>query len=159
MIIKQLRRGPTVERLGCGVLGRLFTEVDMQWTLPGCLADLGESLSGNCPNRVCGGADAYSITVLQRADPVLPVINISVGEAGLEGIKRQMATGSEPSGEIANVDQGEPDASLGRGLDQRVTHGIRIGVRVTMLIMVEIVELTDRGEPGQCHLGEHRTSE
>jgi hypothetical protein len=108
---------------------------------------------------VCGGADAYSITVLERADPVLPVINISVGEAGLEGIKRQMATGSEPSGEIANVDQGEPDASLGRGLHQRVTHGIRIGVRVTMLIMVEIVELTDRGKPSQCHLGEHRASE
>ena len=49
-------------------------------------------------------------------DPGLPLIYIRVGEAGLEGIKRQMATGSEPSGEIASVDQGEPDASLGRGL-------------------------------------------
>jgi hypothetical protein len=29
--------------------------------------------------------------------------------AKLEEIQRQMAGGSEPSGEIANVDQGEPD--------------------------------------------------
>ena len=55
----------------------------MQGTLPCRLADLAESISGHRANRVHGGGDAYLITIVEKADPGLPAINITVAEASL----------------------------------------------------------------------------
>ena len=52
-----------------------------------------------------------------------------------------MAGCGQSARQIAGIEQGQPDAGLRSGLDQRLTHGIGIGVRATVLIMVQIVEL------------------
>ena len=113
----------------------------MQGTLPCRLADLAESISGHRANRVHGGGDAYLITIVEKADPGLPAINITVAEASLYRIQRKMAGCGQSARQIAGIEQGQPDAGLRSGLDQRLTHGIGIGVRATVLIMVQIVEL------------------
>ena len=66
-----------------------------------------------------------------------------------------MARCDKPAGEVTHVEQGEPDACLGGGLNQRRAHGIRIAVRAASLIMVQIVKLADDGVSGQHHLGEY----
>ena len=106
-----------------------------------------------------GGADAYPDHFVELAHPGLPVINISVAETGLHRIQRKMAGCGQPAGQIAGVQQCEPDAGLRGGLDQRLAHGIGIGVRAAALIMVQIVELPDDCVSGLRHLGEHRSGE
>ena len=92
-------------------------------------------------------------------DPGLPVIDISIAEAGLYRIQRKMAGRGQPAGQIAGVQQCEPDAGLGGSLDQRLAHGIGIGVPAAVLIMVQIVELPHDGVSGLCHLDEHSSGE
>ena len=69
-----------------------------------------------------------------------------------------MAGCGQSARQIAGIEQGQPDAGLRSGLDQRLTHGIGIGVRATVLIMVQIVELPDC-VAGLHHLGEHGAGE
>ena len=131
----------------------------MYGTLRCRLADLAESIGGYGANRVDGGGDACLITVVEEADPSLPAINVTVAEAGLYRIQRKMAGCGQPAGQIAGIEQGEPDAGLRSGLDQRLTHGIGIGVPAAVQIVVQIVELPHDGVSGLRHLGEHGAGE
>ena len=70
-----------------------------------------------------------------------------------------MAALGQPAGEVADVQQGEPDAGVGRRRHQRLAHRVRIGVRAAPMIMVQVVELPDDGHPGQHHLRVDRARE
>ena len=59
---------------------------------------------------------------------------------------------SQATGEVADVQQGEPDPGVGRRRHQGLAHRVRIGVRTSAMIMVQVVELADDGHPGQHHL-------
>ena len=45
------------------------------------------------------------------------------------------------------------------GVDQGVSHGIRVGVRPPAGVVVQVVEFADRGDAGQRHLGVHRAGQ
>ena len=64
-----------------------------------------------------------------------------------------------PAVQVAGVEQGDPDPGLARGGDQRRADLVRIVVGLAAGRVVEVVELADRGDPGERHLGEGRPGE
>ena len=78
-----------------------------------------------------------------------------VGEATLHLVQLDV----EPSTEVAGVEQREPQAGDPGRLDERSTHGIRIGVGDTTRRVVQIMELADGGIPAQHHFREGRSGQ
>ena len=68
------------------------------------------------PHRVDRGADPQARSLGQRGDPGGPGVGVAVGEPALDAVQRQVAGAVEAAGEVAGVEQGEPDAGVGRGL-------------------------------------------
>ena len=106
VIVKQLGRGAT-EGLCSGVLGRLLTEVDMQRALLSTSPILLSALGRYRANRVHSAADAHPLSFGELTHPGLPVIDISIAEAGLYQIQWEMAGRGQPAGQIAGVQQCE----------------------------------------------------
>jgi len=89
----------------------------------------------------------------------VPMINIPIAEAALYWIRRKMTSRRQSAGQVADVEQREPDAGLGGSLYHRMTHGIGIRVRTAVLIVVQIVELPYDCVSGPRHLDEYRAGE
>ena len=89
-------------------------------------------------------------------DPVRPALRGRVAESPLGGGERPPA---DASPEVAGVDQRDPDPRVGRGTDQRLAHRVGVVVRHAAGGVVEVVELPDRGHPGERHLGVRRPRE
>jgi len=87
------------------------------------------------------------------------LIDISIAEAELFRIQRKMTGPGQPAGQVAGVQQREPDAGIGGRLDQRLAHGIGIGVPATAMIMMQIVELPHDGVSGLHHLDKDGSGE
>ena len=66
---------------------------------------------------------------------------------------------ADAAGQVARVEQRDPDARvLGRRRQGRA-HGVRVVVRRALRAVVEIVELPHAGDPGECHLGVDRAGQ
>ena len=93
------------------------------------------------------------------SDALGPGVGTSVGEADLPVRRGRVAVGSEPTVEVQRVEEGDADAGLARRGEEGIAHlvGVRVGRSVGAVM--EVVELTDARDAGQCHLGEGGTGE
>ena len=92
-------------------------------------------------------------------DPLGPAADVAVAEAKLRPGQRLVPGGVEPAGQVAGVQQRQPDAGVRGGLAQRLRHRVLVGVPDAARRVVQVVELADRGDAGQGHLGVRRTGE
>ena len=81
--------------------------------------------------------------------PVQPGADRAVAEPLLDRVRRRVAVPGQTAGEVAGVEQGDPDPGLARGREQRVAHGVRVGVGTAGRRVVQVVELADDRVPGQ----------
>ena len=94
--------------------------------------------------QVGGGGDC--------GDPLGPARRPGVGEPALDRLQGEVAGGPEASGEVAGVQEGEPDAGLGRRLHQSPAHSVVVCVGPAARSVVQVVELADRCDAGDGHL-------
>jgi hypothetical protein len=87
---------------------------------------------------------------VQRLGPRCPGVRVAVGEPVLNTV-RWLA---DPAGQVAGVQQGEPQPGLPGCLDQDVPHRVGVSIAVPARRVVQVVELADAGDAGQHHLGE-----
>ena len=121
------------------------------------LTDDGEVVAGHRTHRVHGRTDPHRVVVLRQAgDPLGPRLGRAVGEPLLHLVERQVAAGGQAAGEVAGVEQRDPDAGLPRRADQRLPHQVRVVVAPAARGVVHVVELPHHGVAGEHHLGEHR---
>ena len=141
------------------VLGGLLAEVHVEWPPAGGPGHGGERLLRHRPHRVRRHPDPHPLSGTEILGPLRPGVGVVVGEPLLHLVERQVTVGAQTAGEVAGVQQGQPDAGVGRGLDQRMAHRVGVGVAPASAIVVQVVELPDRGVAGQDHLGVHRPGE
>jgi hypothetical protein len=120
------------------------------------LADRGlddevELLGRDRPHRVHGGGHPEPVVIAQHADPVRPGLGVPVVEPSLHTFQRNV----DPAAQVAGVQQGQPDPGRPRGVAQRLTHRVGVPVAGAAGAVVQVVELPDRGHPGEGHLGVH----
>ena len=70
----------------------------MQRTLPCRFTDLAECLGRYGANRMYSGADAHLASFGELAHTVLPMIDVSIAEAGLYRIQPKMTSRGQPAG-------------------------------------------------------------
>ena len=148
---EQPGRGEPVGGEARGVLGGLLGEVDVQRAAARRLVHDGQRRTRYRPHRVRRHADPQPRSVAQRRDPLRPRAGGAVGEPALHAVDRAAV---HVRGEVAGVEQGEPDPGLGGGLRQGVAHRVRVGVRAPVRAVVQVVELAHRRDAGQRALGE-----
>ena len=148
---EQPGRGEPVGGEARGVLGGLLGEVDVQRAAARRLVHDGQRRTRYRPHRVRRHPDPQPRSVAQRRDPLRPRVGGAVGEPALHAVDR---TAVHVRGEVAGVEQGEPDPGLGGGLCQGVAHRVRVGVRAPVRAVVQVVELPHRRDAGQRALGE-----
>ena len=68
-----------------------------------------------------------------------PGVRVAVAEPPLHALGRP----ADPGGEVAGVQQRDPDPGLAGGRDQRVRHRVRVVVRRAARAVVQVVELAD----------------
>ena len=141
------------------VLGRLFGQVDVQRPAAPRRPGPCEVAARHRTHRVHGHADAHAVGRGQRRDPVGPGVARPVGEPPLHVLERAVAAAVQSAGQVAGVEQGQPDAGGARGRPQRLAHRVGVGVGVAARRVVQVVELADRADPGQRHLGVGRGRE
>ena len=104
-------------------------------------------------------ADPLGVPRPERGHPFGPRLCVAVGKPALHPGRRGVAVALEPAVQVRRVEQGDPDARIAGGGEQRRPHLVRIRVRRAVGLVVEVVELADTGDPGQRHLGERRAGE
>ncbi len=150
---EQPGRGDAVRGEAGVVLGGLLGEVDVQRGLAhrGEVRDGAQLPGGDGPHGVHGRADPGVLRADQPGGPVGPGVRVAVGEPQLV-VGR---FGAEAGGQVAGVEQGDPDAGPLRGLDQRLAHRVRVVVADAAGRVVQVVELADGADAGERHLGVH----
>src|SRR6478736_2496197 len=156
-----LGRRAAVEALAGEVLARLLRQVHVQRPVVAArdLAHQSEIVARHGTHRVHGRADPHGLVVGQPGHPLGPRLGRSVGEPLLHLVQGDVAAREEPAGEVAGVEQRDPDADLARRADQRLTHDVRVVVAPTAGRVVHVVELAHGRVPGEQHLGEDRLGE
>ena len=145
---EQLGRGGAVRRHAGVVLLGLLGDVHVQRPAGRRLDDDRHLLGRHRADGVDRGADHGVVVSAQLRGSGGPALRIDVGVAQLRGFDRR----PEPAAEVAGVEQRDPDAGLGRRLDQGVAHRVRVVVRRPVRLVVQVVELADAGDPGRRHL-------
>ena len=139
------------------VLGRLLRDVGVQR----CAALGGPRRDDRHRRRIDGAdgvdrrTDAHAGAVGQGRCPRRPRQRVAVGEAAL----RVVGLDADAPVEVARVEQRDPHARLAGGRDQRLAHRVGVGVRGASGAVVEVVELADRTDAGEHHLGERGPSQ
>ena len=159
-LVEQLGRRRAVEHLGGEVLGRLLADVGVHDAAAGHLGHRPQVVARHGAHRVHGGADPGRRRRASRAATrVAQRVDVAVGEPPLHVVERHVPVAGQPAGEVAGVEQGEPQAGVPRRLDERLAHRVGVGVGPPAEVVVQVVELADDGDPGQHHLGEDRPSQ
>ena len=139
------RREPGRGQAGV-VLGDLLGEVHVQ-RLPGGRLDHDlQLLARDRAHRVDRRADPL---VVERGDALGPGVRVAVGVADLHSLRRPVEAG----GQVAGVEQPDPDPGLVGRRQQRPAHLVGVVVRRAVGLVVQVVELADRGDAGVAHLG------
>ena len=152
---EQLDRRAPVGGQTCLVLGRLLGHMGMQWPPLYKCRDLGDPGRRHCPHRMDGRPDPGEPPVAPRLRAFGPCLDASVGKPLLLRRKRCV----DAAGEVAGVEQRQPDSGGERGLPQRFAHGVRVGIPAATRRMVQVVELTDDRHTRDGHLRVHRGSQ
>jgi len=100
--------------------------------------------------------DHAVLVVSQLGDPRRPPQCVPVTEPQLRSGQRQRALLRQPAGQVARVEERDPQARLGRRLEQGAAHGVPVRVRVPARLVMQVVELAHAAHPGQRHLGVDR---
>ncbi len=105
--------------------------------------------AGHGADGVDRRTDDRAVVSGQLARPCCgPAVGVAVGVARLHALDRC----PEPAGEVAGVEQRDPDAGLAGGLDQGAAHRVGVVVGRAVGLVVQVVELADGGDPGGRHL-------
>ncbi len=126
------------------VLGGLLGEVDVQGVVGEGGGDLGELGAGHGADGVDGGADPGHRVGAQLLDPGGPGLGGAVAEPALDALHRDVDT----TGQVAGVQERQPDARVRRGLAKGLAH--LVGP------VVQVVELPHGRHAGDRHLAVHR---
>jgi hypothetical protein len=139
------------------ILGRLLGDMRVQRACalgrPGGDGRAGVRVDG--ADAVDRRADARARPVGQGRDALAPGVGAAVGEALLDRAERL----GDPAVQVARVEQGDADARLVGGGDQRPADLVGVGVRLAARAVVQVMELAHRGHAGQRHLAEGRPRE
>ena len=154
-----LDRARAIDELGREVLAHLLAHVGVDGSVADNRGELRELAPGEGAHRVGGRADAHHVAVPQRFHPLGPGLHRPVGEARLDLVERQVSGRVEPTGQVAGVEEREPDPGLLGCRDEGRTHGVRVVVGLPAGTVVEVVELPDDGVARRHHLGEHPSRE
>ena len=131
--------------------GHLLGDMDVHARLARqCRKHLAHRLRRHRAQAVQGAADAHPLACVGAQHIQQPQVGLDLmAEAALAF--RQRAR-SEAAGHVQHRQQGNADAGVARGAQQRLRH--RIGIRVWPAIrrMVQVMELADRGVAGFQHL-------
>src|ERR1700753_3262882 len=104
--------------------------------------------------RRAGGAAMPSESEAEAENRPRPARGGAVAEAQLHSCQRhRIAAGGESAGEVAGIKQGDPHARGSGGVDQAQPELVRIAVSPSSRSMMEVMELSDAGDPGERHLG------
>ena len=98
----------------------------------------------------------------QVVDPASPACGIAIVEASLFWTNRRVSAGCcgvESAAQVKGVEQGQPDPNIGRSSRHRDPHCIGIVVGASALLVVQVVELADHPDSGECHFREDRTGQ
>ena len=105
--------------------------------------------SGLAARMLCGATPSVWVAGSRRpreeVDPAPELVHRRRGEAALPALERTARRASDVEG----VQQHHPDA----GIRRRLEHGVVQG-EVALALVMDVVELADRGDPGVAHLGE-----
>ena len=159
--VEHLGRGGAERRPALGVLQRLLGQVRVDRRpvrmRPG--HNLGHLVRGDRADRVDRRAEPRvrphhpQRVAGEPGNPLRPGGGRAVAEPELDARQRQrLSAGQEPAGQVAGVEQGDPQAGCGRGRDQHPAHLVRVAVALSPAAVVQVVELADAGDPGQRHL-------
>ena len=66
---------------------------------------------------------------------------------------------SDSAVQVAGVEQGDSKSRTGGGGNECLSHCVRVGIGNTSGVVMQVVEFTDRGEPGEQHFAVDRTCE
>jgi hypothetical protein len=143
------------------VLTRLLGHVDVQRSPPAATPghDRVHLLGRHRADRVEGragpraGGDHAAGVEPERVHTLRPPGRVAVAEPHLRTGERQHPGPVETTGQVAGVEQGQAQASLGRRLDQGPPHRVGVSVGTPVRPVVQVVELADAAHPGQRHLG------
>src|SRR3954454_2041501 len=92
------------------VLRHLLGQVHVQRTVAGSRAHRAEGAAWHGPHRMNRDPESRVGVWAAGGRPDRPPLDVAVGEPALNGVRRLMPRRVEPTGEIARVEQGEPDA-------------------------------------------------
>src|SRR5690606_20538795 len=109
--VEQLGGGSVVAGQAGFVLGALLGEVDVHGGggVAGPCGDVRDVVGGDGAHRVDGGAEPGSLVAgVELLHAVHPVVDVAVAEANLDAAHG----GGEAAGEVAGVEQGDPDAGV-----------------------------------------------
>jgi hypothetical protein len=158
---EQPGRGATVGRPARLVLGRLLAQVGVQWrvVVPGPVGHRRDRRRRDRPHGVDGGTDAHRRGAggrrrRQPLDTGDPSVGAPVTEATLD-LRHRLA---DPARQVTGVEERETQSGVGCGRHDGLAHGV-VAVGPALGIGVPIVELADRRDPRQRHLGEGRGGE
>ncbi len=110
------------------------------------------------PYRVHGRTDHHVVGPRhllgsdQLVDPRRPAARVAVAVAHLHALRLL----AEAAGEVAGVEQGDPDAGVARGTHQGEAHLVGLVVRRAVGLVVQVVELAHGGDAGREHLAVRR---
>ena len=111
------------------------------------------------PHRVDRRADSDTLAVAQLAGPFGPSFDGAVAEPELDAVEWNRTGTAEPAMEVTGVEQREPDAGGVGGGEERLGHRVLVVVRRTSGLVMDVVELADRGDARHRHLAEHGAGE
>ena len=101
-------------------------------------------MHGRADHHVVGSVVAAG----ERVDPGGPAVGVAVAEPLLHALERA----ADAAGEVAGIEQRDPQPRLPGGVDERVRHRVRVVVRHATRAVVQVVELADRGDARQRQL-------
>ena len=113
--------------------------------------DPSHGMQRSADENVGAGSRGRLHLLVQCLDTLRPARSAAVAEALLRPVVQRCPVGSRT--EITGIEQRQAKACIGGTFDQRVPHRVWVGVPPPAGVVMQIVELTDRGDPRKRHLG------
>ena len=113
-LVEQLGGRRAVEHLGGEVLGRLLADVGVHDAAAGQTSAMAREVARAARPAPSGRPprSGWSRPASRAATRVRPPVDVTVGEPALHLVERQVPVAGQPAGEVAGVEQGEPEPGV-----------------------------------------------
>ena len=162
---EQFDRGRSRDRETFDVLGGLFGNMDVKGCARKGGRDGGQLIAGDGTYGMDRRADHDVIIILVQLDERLhagrPRIGVAIAESALNPFQRNCTLQAKRNTrrQIAGVQQRDPQVGLAGSRDERLCHRIGFVIRLSVGLVVHVVEFADGADAGEVHLGVRGTGE